>query len=100
MQMISGVFYAPHARYPTEARSRFFKKLAKAWKAACKAHPKEWRILAGDANLPTLRQHLRGQQCGKDANVNEQFRSVFLTDLQLANATLGEPKATHNRGGS
>ena len=81
-----------------ERRSRFFKKLAKAWKAACRAHPKEWRILAGDANLPTLMQHLSGQRCVKDANSNEQFRSASLNDLQLANATLGEPKATHNRG--
>ena len=56
-------------------------------------------ILAGDANLLSLMKHLVGCNTGSETSLNKQLAAAFLDDMVVANATKGEPQATHDRGG-
>ena len=98
VRVVLGVFYAPHAGHPSEVRSNFYKQLSRAWCKARRMYPGAWRILAGDANLPSLEKDLAGCKTGSETKLNQLFSDLFLIDLRLANCAKGEAQPTHNRG--
>ena len=99
LQILVASFYAPHTGHGVGARSKFYSSLAKVWRRAHQAFPKAWRILAGDANLPSVVKHLAGTRTGSESGINKQFCEDFLVDMCLANTAVTEASPTHDRGG-
>ena len=53
-QVLIGVFYAPHVGRGHSHLMQFYLGLDSAWRRLCVRHPRALRILAGDANLPSM----------------------------------------------
>jgi len=96
-QILLGIFYAPQAGRGVAVRMRFYEGLRRVWREAVEKHPRAWRVLAGDANLPGL-----FTEKGRAGKVENFFREVFERDMHMrvANERGGKPEPTHDKGGT
>ena len=56
VQLLIGVFYAPHAGNKVDVLLRFDQLLWKAWTTIRQIFPTFWGILVGDVSIPALFQ--------------------------------------------
>ncbi len=92
--LLLGIFYAPHARKPQLARSKFYETLFSTWMTHRQALPGAIRILAGDTNLPELQYDSNGSMTPTDS-ISRYWCEQFMPGMLCANCHKGKPAATH-----
>ena len=88
-------FYKPQAGRGAEEQLKLDGKVSKAWKKACRKHPKAWRVLAGDTNLRGLDE----SNGGRGSRVKKTFCNHFLREMRVATWYKEKSEPTHDKGG-